>query len=79
MRRPSTSASMDDFDPCSARSPLDDALRNRLLETVRLHKLMFERLLAAGSLLDSRDIAQVLQNAGETYIEFSRLFASTEN
>jgi hypothetical protein len=38
---------------------------------------MFERLLAAESFFDSKDIAQVLQNAGDTYIEFSRQFASS--
>ncbi|HEY8260603.1 MAG TPA: hypothetical protein VIG55_05280 [Methylosinus sp.] len=71
---------MDDFDlGHGKRSPIEDALRIRLLETVRLHKLMFERLLAEESLSDAKDIAQVLRDAGHSYIEFSREFASTEN
>lgn len=51
-------------------SPADALFCRRLLEIVRLHGIMFERLLSGQQSVDV--LAELLRDVGETYLDFSR-------
>lgn len=61
---------MPERDGADCPTPMDEALRERLVEVVRIHGVALERLLFDQTAIDPT-VADLLRDIGETYLEFS--------
>ncbi len=61
------------------RTPVDEALRERLLQLVRIHELMFKRLVFEQSEFGRDVAAELLRDVGKTYLEFSTAFDADDD